>query len=112
MLELQAAVALVQLKKKLKKSKEMRRKEELSSCPKILLAHRYPEFVFRKAEEDRRTPFGYPLPDHVRYKPGLCPKAEEAAKRTLIFGIHHSKEPEEVRREVKALRKTMERHFK
>ena len=163
MLELQAAVALVQLTEKLQRFEEMRRKlvnvieEELDGCPGILLAHRYPEtepnywvypvqlnpektnltaqevyeqvleeegcgpgffndtvdyleFVFRKAEEKRRTPFGYPLPDHVRYKPGLCPKAEEAAKRTLLFYVHHSREPEKVRREAEALRKICDRY--
>ena len=52
----------------------------------------YLEPVFQKIQKERRTPFGYPLPAHVRYEPGLCPKAEEASKRTMFFEIHHGRE--------------------
>jgi dTDP-4-amino-4,6-dideoxygalactose transaminase len=70
------------------------------------------EPVFQKCEKERKTPFGYPLPKHVKYEPGLCPKAEEAAKRTIMFGVHHGEEMEEIRSGAKALKNTMMRHVK
>jgi perosamine synthetase len=69
----------------------------------------YLEAVFQQVQEQRRTPFGYPLPEHVHYHPGLCPHAEEAAKRTLFFLTHHAVDPEGLRRQAAALRRTMER---
>jgi dTDP-4-amino-4,6-dideoxygalactose transaminase len=72
----------------------------------------YLEPVFRKAQRERKTPFGYPLPEYVRYEPGLCPKAEEAAKRTIMFWVHHRREEEELRREARALKNTMMRNVK
>jgi len=72
----------------------------------------YLEPAFQKAEEERKTPFGYPLPEYVRYKAGLCPKAEDAAKRTICFGVHHGREIEEIKREARALKNTMMRHVK
>jgi len=70
----------------------------------------YLEPVFQKAQKERRTPFGYPLPKHVSYEPGLCPKAEEGAKRTITFGVHHGREIEDLKREAGALRNTMMKH--
>jgi len=72
----------------------------------------YLEPVFQKAQRERKTPFGYPLPEYLSYEPGLCPKAEEAAKRTLCFGVHHRREAEELRRDARALKNTMMRHVK
>lgn len=70
----------------------------------------YLEQVFQEAERTRRTPFGYPLPEYLHYRPGSCPKAEDAAKRTLLFFVHHACDPEELRQQASALRRTMERH--
>lgn len=70
----------------------------------------YLEHVFKEAERNRRTPFGLPLPEHVHYRPGLCPKAEDAAKRTLPTGTHHSRAVEDIQQWARALRRTMERH--
>lgn len=71
----------------------------------------YLEAVFQQAQRERRTPFGLPLPEEVRYEPGLCPRAEEAAKRTIPISVHHGRDPEEVRRQVRALRNTLKRHI-
>ncbi|MEW6753654.1 MAG: DegT/DnrJ/EryC1/StrS family aminotransferase [Candidatus Latescibacterota bacterium] len=67
----------------------------------------YLEEVFRLAQERRRTPHGYPLPEHVQYCPGLCPRAEEAARRLLFVLTHHAVDPEQLRRQAIALRRTM-----
>ncbi|HID07188.1 MAG TPA: DegT/DnrJ/EryC1/StrS family aminotransferase [Armatimonadetes bacterium] len=70
----------------------------------------YLEHVFQEVERKRMTPFGLPLPEHVHYQLGLCPNAEDAAKRTLLFSVHHSHDPEVLRKQVQALRRTLERH--
>jgi dTDP-4-amino-4,6-dideoxygalactose transaminase len=72
----------------------------------------YLEPFFQKLQKDKKTFFGYRLPDYVNYRPGSCPKAEEAAKRTLRIWTHHGKELEEIRNEVLALKKTMMRQLK
>jgi perosamine synthetase len=41
----------------------------------------YLEPVFREMQHHRCTSVGYPLPDYVRYEPGLCPQAEAGAQR-------------------------------
>jgi len=64
----------------------------------------YLQQVFQEMERTRRTPFGYPLPKHVSYAAGLCPKAEDAALRTLAALVHHSYDVETVRREWRTLR--------
>jgi dTDP-4-amino-4,6-dideoxygalactose transaminase len=69
----------------------------------------YLQEVFQEAERTRLTPFGYPLPDHVSYRPGLCPDAEDAARRTLVGLVHHSADPADIRRQWRALRNVMER---
>ena len=69
----------------------------------------YLEFVFQKAQRERQTPFGYPLPEYVSYEPGICPKGEDAAKRTIYFSVHHGRDPEELCRQVRALKKTVMR---
>ncbi|MCC6447047.1 MAG: DegT/DnrJ/EryC1/StrS family aminotransferase [Armatimonadetes bacterium] len=72
----------------------------------------YLESIFQEAKRRRQTPFGYPLPEHVHYAPGLCPNAEAVALRILPFGTHHAEDPEPMRLRARALRRTMERHVK
>lgn len=72
----------------------------------------YLEFVFQKAQLERQTPFGYPLPEYVRYEPGICPEGENAAKRTIPILVHHGRDPEELRRQVRALKNTLMRHVR
>jgi dTDP-4-amino-4,6-dideoxygalactose transaminase len=72
----------------------------------------YLEPLFQKIEKDKMTPFGYPLPEHISYRPGSCPISEEAAKRTLRVWTHHGKEIDEIKREAIALKNTMMRHVK
>lgn len=70
----------------------------------------YLESIYQEMEHKRKTPFGLPLPEYIHYKPGLCPVAEETAKRTLTFSTHHSTDPERMRKQIQALRKTIEKH--
>lgn len=83
--------------------------EQEGSGPGYYREVNYLEFVFQQAQKKRQTPFGYPLPEHVQYKPGLCPNAEDAARRTLLFFTHHSTNPEVLRQQATALRRTMEK---
>ena len=108
--------------------------EELRDAPGIELAHVYPdtqpnywhypvrvpeqlaayreinylEVVYQDMQRTRRTSVGVPLPDHVRYEPGLCPKAEAAAQRSRPLGCHHSAEAESVRQDARRLREMVE----
>ena len=70
----------------------------------------YLENVYQELESRRQTPYGLALPEYVHYEPGMCPKAEDGAKRTISLPTHHSTDPETLRRQVQALRRTMERH--
>jgi perosamine synthetase len=70
----------------------------------------YLEHVFQVMQRERRTPFGYPLPDTVTYEPRLCPKGEEVAKRIIPINVHHGRDPGGLRRQVQALRNTLMRH--
>lgn len=70
----------------------------------------YLEHVFQVMQRERRTPFGYPLPDTVTYEPGLCPKGEEVANRIVPINVHHGRDPGSLRRQVQALRNTLMRH--
>jgi perosamine synthetase len=70
----------------------------------------YLEQIYQDFENSRKTPFGLPLPEYVHYRPGLCPKAEETALRTLLISTHHAADPESIRKQSQALRKTMEKH--
>lgn len=70
----------------------------------------YLECIYQEIERKRMTPFGLSLPEHIHYQLGLCPVAEEAAKRTLLFSPHHSSDPEGIRKQAQALKKTMEKH--
>jgi dTDP-4-amino-4,6-dideoxygalactose transaminase len=82
--------------------------EEEGAGPGYYHEINYLEHVFQEAERKRQTPLGVPLPGHVHYRPGLCPRAEAAAKRTLLFFTHHGRDPEAVRKEALALRRVME----
>ena len=107
---------------------------ELEGVPGIELAYRYPdtvpnywnypvrvpaelgsyseinylEFEFQKMQETRRTSVSYPLPDYVQYRPGICPKAEEASKCFAGLGVHHSMDHEDVRAAAVNFRKRVE----
>jgi len=82
--------------------------EEESTGPGYYHEINYLEQVFQEVERKRQTPLGVPLPGHVHYRPGLCPRAEAAAKRTLLFFTHHGRDPQAVRKEARALRRVME----
>lgn len=69
----------------------------------------YLEEVYRIANRDRRTPFGYPLPDNIQYKPGMCPNAENAAKRFFMFPVHHAIDREIIMAKTRALKKIMQK---
>ena len=69
----------------------------------------YLEVEFQKMQCERRTSLGIPLPDYVSYEPGTCPNAEAGAKQMRGIGTHHSREPEEVRRDARALREEVEK---
>ena len=58
---------------------------------------------------ERRTSLGIPLPDHVQYVPGACPKAEEGAKRVRGVSMHHAQGPEDVREAARAIREAIEK---
>ena len=109
--------------------------EELRDAPGMQLAYRYPgtepnywlypvkvpesmgqygeinylEIEFQKMQRTRRTSVGYPLPDYVQYKPGICPNAEKATKgiRYVCFG--RREEPENVRQWAIELREQVAR---
>lgn len=68
----------------------------------------YLEVVFQQMQRSRRTSVGCPLPDYVRYEPGICPKAEEAAGRFRALDIHHATDAETVRAEAVELREEVE----
>ena len=99
---------------------------ELTDEPDVELAHRYPdtqpnywlypyrapeqlgstgelnyaEVAYQQMQAARRTSVGVPLPDHVQYTPGICPQAEASTKGMLTFFVHHSVEPDDIRRSV------------
>ena len=70
----------------------------------------YLEIVYQEMNKQRCTSVGYPLPDYVRYEPGICPQAEGAALRMMPLNVHHGMvEPEELCRTVKAIAETARR---
>ena len=71
----------------------------------------YLEQIYQELENKGITPYGFPLPEYVHYRLGLCPKAEESAKRTLLISTHHSSDPENILKQAQALKKTMIRHI-
>lgn len=68
----------------------------------------YLEVMYRQMEEARQTAVGAPLPDYVHYRPGLCPGAEAAAPRLLMFGVMPWSDDEALRRNCEILRRVME----
>jgi perosamine synthetase len=69
----------------------------------------YLEVVFQEMQRSRRTPVGVPLPDYVRYEPGVCPQSEAAARRMRATLVHHATEPEVIRGAARAIRQDVER---
>ena len=69
----------------------------------------YLEVVFQEMQRTRRTSLGTPLPDYVRYEPGICPVSEAAAARFRTFLVHHATEPETLREAARGLREALER---
>jgi dTDP-4-amino-4,6-dideoxygalactose transaminase len=78
--------------------------------PAYLHAHdeiNYLEPVFREMEATRTTPFGLPLPEHVRYRAGTCPEAERAVRRLLRCSVHHLGSRAVLRRTLRTLREVL-----
>jgi dTDP-4-amino-4,6-dideoxygalactose transaminase len=69
----------------------------------------YLEVVFQEMQRSRRTSVGVPLPDYVRYEPGICPQSEAAARRMRATLVHHATEPEVIRGAARAIREDVER---
>ena len=69
----------------------------------------YLEQVYVQMEQARRTSLGMPLPDYVHYQPGLCPQAEAAAPRLLMFGIMPWNDDEALQKNCEVLREVMEK---
>ncbi len=68
----------------------------------------YLEVVYAQMQEQRATSVGYPLPDYVQYKPGLCPGAEEGARHLVPTHTHHAVDPEDMRAHAHAIRLSLE----
>jgi len=84
-------------------------REEHGTGPGCYSEINYIEQIYQDFENKGKTPFGMPLPEYVHYRPGLCPDAEAGALRTLLIATHHSSDPEGIRKQAQALRKTMEK---
>lgn len=69
----------------------------------------YLEVVYQHMEAARQTSLGIPLPDYVHYQPGLCPQAEEAAQRLLMYGVMPWNDDEAMQRNCEVLRSVMEK---
>jgi len=67
----------------------------------------YLEVVYQEMEAERRTSVGYPLPDYVHYRPGICPEAEAAALRVIPMHTHHSIDPEAMRETARGIREAL-----
>jgi len=71
----------------------------------------YLEVVYQQMNQQRHTSVGYPLPDYVRYEPGICPQAEDGAKRMIPLGVHHGTDPESLRTTMQAIAQTACQHL-
>lgn len=80
-------------------------------APHVYNEVNYLEFVYRQMNRDRRTCVGVPLPDHIRYEPGICPVAEESALRVLQVNVHHGVDPDALRANVRAIAATARKHL-
>jgi dTDP-4-amino-4,6-dideoxygalactose transaminase len=67
----------------------------------------YLEVVFQDMQRTRRTSVGYPLPDYVRYEPGLCPNAEAAAQRFWPISTYPLVDPETVQAAAQRIREAV-----
>lgn len=65
----------------------------------------YLEKVFQDMQIKRRTSLGFPLPEHVSYIPGSCPKAEAAAEKFIPLNVHHSVEPDSLQDTIGTIRR-------
>lgn len=86
-------------------------REETGTGPGIYNEVNYLEAVYQQMNRERRTSLGYPLPDYVRYDPGLCPQAESGALRLLLLGVHHGLDPDELRTTVENIARTARKCF-
>lgn len=68
----------------------------------------YLEEVYRRMERDRRTSVGWPLPEYVHYKPGICPQTEAAAPHFRTLNVHPSTDAARVREAARGLRNALE----
>jgi dTDP-4-amino-4,6-dideoxygalactose transaminase len=68
----------------------------------------YLESVFQRMQQERRTAVGHPLPEYVRYEPGICPRAEQGARRLLVLWPHPlATTPELMRQQARAIAEQM-----
>ncbi len=63
----------------------------------------YLEAVYQRMQQERRTAVGTPLPEYVRYEPGICPQAEAGARRLAVMMTHPASDPDEVRGEAREI---------
>ena len=71
----------------------------------------YLEQIYQELENKGTTPYGFPLPEYVHYRLGICPKAEESARYTLLISTHHASDPSSILKQSQALKKTMIKHL-
>jgi len=109
--------------------------DELRQVPQVQLAHVYPgtvpnywfypvrgpesigcageinylEVEYQRMQNSRRTSVGVPLPDHVQYVPGCCPRAEASVKGRRNFFVHHSVEDHELRKAIQDFKASLEK---
>ena len=86
-------------------------RQDHGTAPGVYSEVNYLEVVYQQMNQQRRTSVGYPLPDYVRYEPGICPQAESAAQRLLTLGVHHGIDSESLRTEVQAIAQTARQHL-
>ncbi|NQT92208.1 MAG: hypothetical protein HQ559_05555 [Lentisphaerae bacterium] len=80
-------------------------------APHVYNEVNYLEVVYQEMNRDRRTCVGVPLPDHIRYEPGICPVAEESAMRVLQVDVHHGVDADGLRTQVRAIVETARKHL-
>lgn len=68
----------------------------------------YLEVVYQRMEAERRTSLGFPVPDYVHYRPGLCPQAELGAQHMMPVGVGPLTDEEGLRKWARDLRATLE----
>ena len=68
----------------------------------------YVEFAYRRMQETRRTSLGIPLPDYVRYEPGICPQAEASTVGADGLGVHHTESFDGVREQIESMKRRLD----